>query len=332
MTTAKSNAIILPILVAIVTAGSAIATCNGSGITWSCTAGSTVAHINSAISNASDRATITFASGSYSWSSAISVNGKNGLSLVCASEGGCDVTTSGTIITLSTVSATPITNLMRISGFDFSGSNSGTGVIWIEGDVPVNQMRIDHNTFTYSAGGVGMLFGHTQAARKIRGVVDHNSFLGATDYMAVTVLGAGDNDWVPGLQGSADNLFVEDNTFSFTNDNAASGYSCIDTWHGGAVVFRHNNVHNCRVSVHGSCHGGPSNFEVYDNTISTDDAYRLIHHQGSGEFIVFNNVLSANQIALLYYRDCVDNPEGCGTCDGSQPEDGNRAPTGTYHG
>ena len=42
------------------------ATCSGSGLTWSCTAGSTAGQINAAISSASDGATVTLDNGTYS--------------------------------------------------------------------------------------------------------------------------------------------------------------------------------------------------------------------------------------------------------------------------
>jgi hypothetical protein len=334
----KSNFIVIKLLIpfffiflfGVAKANASCSSCNTSNA--SCTAGTTAAQVNSCLLSTPDGATINFSNGSYNWSSNINLNPRNGVTLICESAGGCDVATSGTLINYTQASEIPVTNLMRISGFNFHGSNPGSGLIWIEGEVEVQKLRIDHNTFTYSAGAVAIMTGHTQSTHHVHGVIDHNTFLGATDYYALMHFGAGDNDWVPGLSGSANNLFFEDNTINFTNDEAVGGRSCSDAWNGGALVMRHNNIHNCRVAVHGSCHGGPANFEVYNNTISTDDAYRLIHHQGSGEFIVFNNILSADSTELLYYRSWDPNPEGCGTCDGSQPEDGNRSPTSTYHG
>jgi hypothetical protein len=50
--------------------------------------------------------------------------------------------------------------------------------------------------------------------------------------------------------------------------------------------------------------------------------------------MVWGNTISPGtaSMALQHYRSSVTNPEGCGTCDGTQGEDGNRAPTGTYRG
>jgi hypothetical protein len=48
-------------------AANANAACSGSGLSWSCTAGSTVSQVQTAMNSASDGAVITFAAGSYSW-------------------------------------------------------------------------------------------------------------------------------------------------------------------------------------------------------------------------------------------------------------------------
>jgi hypothetical protein len=308
------------------------ASCSGSGLTWNCTAGTTVAQVNTAVSSASNGATITFANGNYTWNSgSISLNGKNGISLVCSTLGACNVAIgNNVVITISSVTSN-ISNLIRVGGFNFTGTGSGNGSIWFYGAHNLQNIRIDHNTFAQSAGSVGILIGSTNESGRKWGVIDNNSFTGSNNFMGVGVLGGGESDWVAGLMGSSNNLFIEDNTFNFTKQ-VDDGVGCTDIWSGSSVVVRHNNVHNCRILSHGVCHGGPVNFEVYNNTVSTDDGYRLIHHQGSGEFIVFNNTLSNDHMALLYYRDCADNPEGCGTCNGSDSSDGNRAPSGTYHG
>ena len=174
---------------------------------------------------------------------------------------------------------------------------------------------------------VAILLGEQSTNGRIWGVIDHNTFTGANNFMGVGLLGGGETDWVTGLQGGAHNLFVEDNTFTFTTQ-ADPGTGCIDAWSGGAIVFRHNTGSNCRAIVHGVCHNGPSNFEVYNNNISTADGYRLIHHQGSGEFMVFNNSLSKDHIALMYYRS---EQQACPSfCDGTAPIDGNNSSKGTH--
>src|SRR5437868_7122986 len=65
--------------------------CSGSGLNWSCAAGATVAQVQTAINTASDGATITFASGNYNWSGNISLNNIDGVTMICASVGTCNV-------------------------------------------------------------------------------------------------------------------------------------------------------------------------------------------------------------------------------------------------
>jgi hypothetical protein len=118
---------------------------------------------------------------------------------------------------------------------------------------------------------------------------------------------------------------------------------------------------NCRVITHGVTHdGGPSNVEIYNNTIQENDAtgqgcFRCIHHQGSNTMMVGNNSLhttsakDSDPMALLHYRDywfaangpgtvCGAGPDGfsldCGDnpCDGTDAEDGNRTPGTSWYG
>ena len=301
------------------------AACTGSGLTWSCPAGESAANINSAISNASDGATITFEAGSYS-AADISLNPRDGLTLICASEGACTMS-AGRVFRAT--HSTLKTAVHRISGFVFSAA-TGSPVIdlgFSAGDPGYTQMRIDHNTFQQSDN-YSISTGSTSATRAVLGVIDHNTFSASTHLYPLLIFGGGDNDWGGSWQGTEHNLFFEDNTMTYTSENlAASG---MDVWHGGRFVVRHNNITNARIAVHGVCHNGPANLEVYGNTLvgttGSSDGYRIIHHQGSGEIMIFDNTTSPTQstMALLHYRSSNPNPEGCGVCNGSDGSDGNR--------
>ena len=59
-------------LINLLWASGAEASCCGSGTAWNCTAGTTSAEISTALGNAPDGATLTFAAGSYSWNSFVS--------------------------------------------------------------------------------------------------------------------------------------------------------------------------------------------------------------------------------------------------------------------
>lgn len=96
-------------------------------------------------------------------------------------------------------------------------------------------------------------------------------------------------------------------------------------------------------------HGGLISFELYKNTLirtansgGWEDGTRLFHHQGSGEFIAFDNVFtaasgkSAEAISLTHYRSASPGAAGydssLGQCNGTSSRDGNRSPASTYFG
>lgn len=303
------------IIMVLSTNSSAEAACSGSGLSWTCTAGSTASQINAAISGATDGATITLAAGTYS-ASGILLNPRNAVTLLCATLQGCDMTASQVF---AATHSTTKTGIVQISGFLFSNTNGGPTISlgYISGDPGYTQLRIDHNRFR-QINGISIATGHTKSTRSVLGVIDHNTFEGSTHYYPLFLFGGGNNDWGPSHQGTVNNIFIEDNTFNYANENL--GASGMDSWNGGRVVVRYNTITNARVAVHGVCHGGPANLEVYNNTIvggaGSSDGYRLIHHQGSGEFMVFNNALSPTSasMSLLFYPSSNPNPEGCGVC------------------
>jgi hypothetical protein len=194
------------------------------------------------------------------------------------------------------------------------------------GEGNIEQLRIDHNTFSLGASQIGILLGETGSTGAVWGVIDHNTFTAANNFMGVKVLSGGTN-WVTGRRGTPYNVFVEDNTFNFTN-NGDLGSGGIDAWRASSVVFRFNNMLNTRYVNHSLCHGGPMSVEVYGNTVSSPTGspaqYRNIHFQGSGEIIVFDNIVggtSAGHIALQHYRsEASQLPQGECTavevCDG----------------
>src|SRR5262245_1460304 len=108
------------------------ADCTGAGTEWTCTAGSTRDQVQSAIDAADDEAVITFAAGSYDWTGGrISLNGIDGVTLICETERACAVTHDGDLIYKDDVPAASA-RLHRVSGFEFTGS-AGTGTIWFLG-------------------------------------------------------------------------------------------------------------------------------------------------------------------------------------------------------
>ncbi len=326
------------------------AACSGSGTAWSCPAGASSSDVQSAINGASDGAVISFASGSYTWGSQANFSASKGVSLICT--GTCTVSvTGGPVLGVSSFSGTN-THFYRVSGFTFNQSGNNF-VIWFGSGCTgcngvLTQIRIDHNTFHLATGSVAIFFGENSSVGNFYGVIDHNTVTSAGSVMLVQLIGSTNNSPPPSPLGTANNMFVEDNSINITTmTNAGDG--CTDGWGGDAIVWRHNTTLNCLVTSHGATHaGGPQNFELYNNSISVNggasaqgvgDGYRLFHHQGSGEFIAFNNSFTAfsgkngDALAMADYRAFANSIDGGEPiCDGTQSMDGNRAPTATNRG
>lgn len=128
-------------------------------------------------------------------------------------------------------------------------------------------------------------------APNYHGVIDHNTLTGPGNSTFLQIIGRANDAPPPSQAGTANNMFVEDNTITFpTMTNAGRG--CLDLWGIGAVVWRQNATLNCLVTSHGVTHGsGPQNIELYDNRLAVDagavaqgvaDGYRLFHHPTAG--------------------------------------------------
>lgn len=330
----------------------AFAACSGSGVAWTCTAGSTVANVQSALNSATDGAVITFAAGSYSWASWAEFSNSKGATLICASVGACNVTVSAVILGLNGSLSGTNNHLYRISGFTFTGSNGF--IIWFYGAGTLTQVRIDHNTFTSpTLDDTLVFFGENSTVANFAGLMDHNTVTASGNVSLLEMIGAQNNSPPSSPFGTANNIVVEDNTITITTMTNA-GKGCVDGWNGG-IVWRHNTTTNCLVTLHGTTHaGGPANMEFYSNTVIVNsgasaagfgDGYRLFHHQGAGELIAFNNLFTAfsgknsNALEVTHYRSSLPSSLGFsdppGQCDGthtSNPADGNRSTTVTNRG
>ena len=327
-------------------AAGAQAACSGSGMTWNCTAGTTSAQISTVISSATDGATLTFDNGSYTWNSFVSFSNTKGVTLVCASVGGCNVAASGSILGMNGNLSGVNNRFYRISGFSFSGG--GGLLIWFYGAGTLTQVRIDHNVFNLTTGSVAVFFGENTTVANFSGVVDHHTLTSSGNSALLNMIGGTNSSPPASPLGTANNVFVEDNTITITSVTNA-GEGCMDSWGGAAIVWRHNTSLNCLTTAHGSTHaGGPHNIELYNNVMRVDggasaagvaDGYRLFHHQGSGEFIAFNNQFTpfsgrnSDALAMTHYRSFPNSIDGgAPQCDGTQATDGNRSPSTTYRG
>lgn len=320
------------------------AACSGSGTTWSCTAGSTASQINSALSSASNNAVITLAAGSYALGGDINFLSSKGATIICETQGACSVT--GGMIGMNGNCSGVLPNLYRISGMVFSGGSTRSWW-WGSGtSCTVQQFRIDHNTFTgQTTGQTIMYFGEVSSPNNyFYGVVDHNTITNAGTIYLLQVLN-GTNTPTAGALGGSTNIFVEDNTFTL-NALTNNGAGFVDGWGGHGVVVRFNTLYNSRLLMHGSQHAwGPINFEVYHNYMEVNSASdgfvqfgnRLVHHQGSGTMMVFENRFRATAgesgVPIVVQHSGSQNTRPDGTvCNGSASIDENRSPTSTYAG
>jgi hypothetical protein len=307
------------------------------------------AAVQAAIDAALDGETVLVPAGSCAWTGPVRLANDRGVTLRCATALGCTIAADGQAVLLDTVAGAN-DRLYRITGFRFRNA-AAAFVIWFDGNGTLSRVRVDHNAFETATDSVAIFFGDTQGVANWYGVVDHNTMTGPGSSTFVQIIGATNDSPPPSQLGTPNNLFVEDNTVSFTTMTNA-GKSCLDLWGNGAVVWRHNSTRNCLVASHGVTHsGGPQNLELYGNALAVDagaasqgvaDGYRLFHHQGSGELIAFDNTFTAfagrsgDPLELTHYRSAPPDVAGydaaLGRCDGTQPRDGNRAPVSTYFG
>lgn len=335
------------------------AACSGSGLTWTCQEGSTIADVETAMSSASDGAVITFASGSYTWNTGIldAFSSAKGVTLICEAVQTCDITLS-TSLMLRIAYSGDNDKLYRFSGFNLTGSCSSGNCIQIYHATSgatidrLRKFRFDHNRLTnLNIGNDGFRFaqiGAIDRGGEVYGVVDHNTVTAAQAHIFFHTMGdggVGSVVWGASARGTENALYFEDNTLTFTDDGLPL-YHCNDAWHSGKYVWRYNTVTNCRVATHGVLHGGVKLFEVYRNTITGNsggnrtwnDCWRCIHSQGSGEIYVFQNkfygasTVRSGAIVVQHYRSDSANSGTYGVCDGTQSVDGNTAPEATYRG
>jgi hypothetical protein len=270
--------------------------CSGSGLTYTCTAGSTIAQVQAAYNSASDGATITFAAGSYSWSTAIQLDMTKGVTLMGATNHTSIVNAGGTFFGGNTSYAFGTANrkIYRVSGFTINGGNPA---IWIFGTGNMYGLRIDNNIFNNSSGAQVILLGEGSSQGDYYGVIDNNKFLGSQNYQAVELYGKGlVNPWRSSPKGQEENLFFEDNTINFSS-MPSPDRACFDTSSSASYVFRHNTITNCLTEGHSwTSNGGTILIEYYENdTTITDTSWNganQFHHLESGEVIVFNNLFS----------------------------------------
>ncbi len=298
------------------------------------------ANIQTAINAASDGDTVVVPPGNCTWSSSVTIPNTKGVTLQGAGEGNTNITMGGNKLVLQTSSSR---KPVRVTGFSFIKSSGTSWDIQITGTAP--NWRIDHNTFNAGniSGGYQVRVGQDDCNvdSYTYGLIDHNDFTNRNFVTSIFMewnRGSIDpiacGDWVwsqPAQRGTAQALYIEDNTFSDAPGAATS--QVIDCRWGCKYVLRFNTINNPWISTHSGCTNGgrdPIWQEIYNNTFTqpgTPYGGNEIEMRSTSGVIFGNTSSSPIQFIISldhersYRTDCAG-PYG-GRADGTRSWDGN---------
>jgi hypothetical protein len=291
--------------------------------------------INSAVNG--DTVIIPSCPSGVTWSSSVTIPNTKGMTLQGAGVGNT-VIVDGTANSVLIISVKDGNALTRVTGISFNGNettkNGTAGEIEVNASSDAhNAIRIDHNHF-YMMGHRGIPFG--MGGHEVSGVIDHNSFDKPQTYpvQALSIFGAGTEDGTPFSRpyaiGSANFIFIEDNTFNYTGSYPDGA---LDAYGGAGFVFRHNTINGTYIGWHGLDSGdyrGIHSYEIYSNTFSnTNAAIFITINSRSGSGVVWDNTVTGNYngdriIEFNNYRSCASYAPW-GQCNGTSAWDQNLA-------
>jgi hypothetical protein len=201
----------------------------------------------------------------------------------------------------------------RLTGVEFQdgGRTSGTYVIRIFGsNTNGSTFRFDHCKWNQVKGQI--------VPDTVIGVIDHNDFIGNGYLDMIRPYGSnwngkgvyGDGSWSAATgYGSAQWLFIEDNTFSWINTALLGPVT--DAYYGARFVVRHNTIYDGFVTNHGTeSTGRPRGcraMEVYGNTFIGTGKNRFAGGSRSGGTLYHDNSISGYWgqavFSLVNYRN-----------------------------
>ncbi len=276
-------------------------------VSWAACTSSTpdLATLSACVAAADRNATITVSAGTATWASPLTLT--KGVTLVGPGRDSLVVTGGTNMLTISP-DATAIANeeKIKVTGFTFDGQNSVNTMITMQGAGPSSSKPYRYvifgdnrvqNSGTGTSGAI-VIVGQT------RGVIYNNQFVN----LAVPFQPrANDSDveWQNGnfplSYGTADNLYFEDNTFTYTRSSSSDpGWTIAQQ--GGRFVYRYNtwnyansggngeiwDIHGCQNYPNGQT--GNMVAEAYGNTLlNLTGGYGRVNHRGSWG-LYFNNV------------------------------------------
>ena len=226
----------------------------------------------------------------------------------------------------------------RITGIAFISPSGGSYEI----DVKGSGWRIDHCKFTNTGSGSDSAIVPNSTNipyKRAVGLIDNNEFIdsrvgGAVYGIFPTTTKANDEWSVTTTPGSANTVYIEDNTFT----RSTSG-NVTDANYGGSYVFRYNTINaygnNLQVhSIQGNNRGGKW-WEIYGNinyTTINSWAVGPFYIRGGSGIVLFNKAYPAarwkeNHIHLDNIRS-YSSETISGKCDGRSSWDGNTGTAG----
>jgi len=223
------------------------------------------AAVQSAINAAANGDTVLLPGGSCTWASAVSIPGSKALTL----DGG-GATIDGAVQLTQNGSASS-----RITNLSFVRPSSKTPCIAIGGTKASAPFRVDHNTFSYAAGGSTII----EVSGNAPGLIDNNKLDCPGNCEMIHNMGMGPTDpsgWSDDIvPGSAAAVYIEDNVFTNTGATGNPAYfwgsSAVQSYYGARTVFRYNTLVMSQVDQHGTSGMiGARWWEVYENMFSTD--------------------------------------------------------------
>jgi hypothetical protein len=189
------------------------------------------------MSAASSGDTVTVPGGSCSWSSGVTIN----KAITLQGAGAASTNISGPAVWITAAGA-------RLTGFKFTGGNVS---------VSGARFRIDNNTFVISS--------EVITVSGVYGLVDSNTFqFSGTNAEVVKIYGPNDSWATPSSFGTADAVYLEDNTFTTTQGLGSS--QAVQGNYNARFVVRYNTITNAKIDAHGIwSNGDPRYYGVWTN-------------------------------------------------------------------
>jgi hypothetical protein len=240
--------------------------------------------------------TITIPAGTFTWSRGINIT--KAITLQGAGVGSTiikDNVQNGSLIRINLVAS----RLTRLTGIKFQdgGRINGTsnGIINVYGsNTNGSQFRFDHNAWNRMNGNL--------LCDTVIGVIDHNTITQNKNAGTVWIFDRqwnghsyGDGSWAaPTNFGSSQFLFIEDNVFNGVYPPFIMPMT--DAYGGARFVVRHNRIHDCFVTNHGTESTGRTRgaraLEVYNNTFTGTNLNHFVGGSRSGVVLFHDNSIS----------------------------------------